>query len=127
MGEDSDNHWRIFDACPEPVEGAAMIFKLPPQFGQWAMSMSKTRLSSLAQLMRARDQLGINGWRNTEFVPGKEREQQVQLPMKRERADDVRVEQNYCRRLRMRATALSSSLAGRAPNVMYRPRCASSS
>jgi len=30
---------------------AAMIFKLPPQFGQW--SMSKTRLSSLAQLMRA--------------------------------------------------------------------------
>ena len=35
------------------VEGAAMIFKLPPQFGQWSMSISKTRLSSLAQLMRA--------------------------------------------------------------------------
>jgi len=28
MGEDSDNHRRILDACPEPVEGAAMIFKL---------------------------------------------------------------------------------------------------
>ena len=27
-----------------------MIFKLPPQFGQCSMSMSKTRLSSLAQL-----------------------------------------------------------------------------
>jgi hypothetical protein len=34
------------------VEGAAMIFKLPPQFGQCSMSMSKTRLSSRAQLMR---------------------------------------------------------------------------
>jgi hypothetical protein len=32
---------------------AAMIFKLPPQFGQWSMSIAKTRLSSLAQLMRA--------------------------------------------------------------------------
>jgi hypothetical protein len=53
MGEDFDNHRRIFDACPERVEGAAMIFKLPPQFGQCSMSMSKTRLSSLAQLMRA--------------------------------------------------------------------------
>ena len=31
---------------------AAMIFKLPPQFGQ-CRSMSKTRLSSLAQLRRA--------------------------------------------------------------------------
>jgi hypothetical protein len=61
MGEDFDNHRRIFDACPERVEGAAlprgsgqaMIFKLPPQFGQCSMSMSKTRLSSLAQLRRA--------------------------------------------------------------------------
>jgi len=53
MVEDSDNHRQIFDVCPEPVEGAAMIFKLPPQFGQCSMSMSKTRLSSLAQLMRA--------------------------------------------------------------------------
>ena len=32
---------------------AAMIFKAPPQFGQCSMSMSKTRLSSLAQLIRA--------------------------------------------------------------------------
>ena len=32
---------------------AAMIFKLPPQLGQCSMSMSKTRLSSRAQLMRA--------------------------------------------------------------------------
>ena len=32
---------------------AAMIFKLPPQFGQCSMSMSKTRLSKRAQLMRA--------------------------------------------------------------------------
>jgi hypothetical protein len=31
---------------------AAMIFKAPPQFGQRLMSMSKTRLSSCAQLMR---------------------------------------------------------------------------
>ena len=30
-----------------------MIFKLPLQFGQWSMSISKTRLSSLAQLVRA--------------------------------------------------------------------------
>ena len=30
-----------------------MIFKLPPQFGQCSMSMSKTRLSSLAQLRRS--------------------------------------------------------------------------
>ena len=32
---------------------AQMIFKLLPQFGQCSMSMSKTRLSSLAQLRRA--------------------------------------------------------------------------
>jgi hypothetical protein len=29
-----------------------MIFKALPQFGHCSMSMSKTRLSSLAQLMR---------------------------------------------------------------------------
>ena len=29
------------------------LFKLPPQFGQCSMSMSKTRLSSLAQLRRS--------------------------------------------------------------------------
>ena len=32
---------------------AAMIFKAPPQFEQCSMSMSKTRLSKRAQLMRA--------------------------------------------------------------------------
>jgi hypothetical protein len=61
MAEDLDDHRRIFDACPERVEGAAlrrgsgqaMILKAPPQFGQCSMSMSKTRLSSLAQLRRA--------------------------------------------------------------------------
>jgi hypothetical protein len=53
MGEDFDNHRRIFDAWPEPVERAVMIFNAPPQFGQCSMSMSKTRLSSLAELMRA--------------------------------------------------------------------------
>ena len=32
---------------------AAMIFKAPPRLGQCSMSMSKTRLSSRAQLLRA--------------------------------------------------------------------------
>jgi hypothetical protein len=45
MSKDSDNHRRIFDGGDD--------LKLPPQFGQWSMSISKTRLSSLAQLMRA--------------------------------------------------------------------------
>ena len=49
MGEDFDNHRRIFDGGPRRGR-QAMIFKLPPQFGQCSMSMSKTRLSSLAQL-----------------------------------------------------------------------------
>jgi hypothetical protein len=40
MAEDFDDHRRIFDRCPEPVEGAAMIFKASPQFGQRSMSMS---------------------------------------------------------------------------------------
>jgi len=53
MAEDLDDHRRIFDACPERVEGAAMIFKAAPQLAQCSTSMSKTRLSSLAQLMRA--------------------------------------------------------------------------
>jgi len=57
MAEDFDDHRRIFDACPERVEGAAMIFKAPPQFGQCSMSMSKTRLSGRAQLMR-----GVSPW-----------------------------------------------------------------
>jgi hypothetical protein len=51
MAGDLDDHRRIVDACPERVEGASMIFKTLPQFGQ--CSMSKTRLSSRAQLMRA--------------------------------------------------------------------------
>jgi hypothetical protein len=42
MAEDFDNHRRVFDACPERVEGAAMIFKAPPQLGQCSISMSKT-------------------------------------------------------------------------------------
>jgi hypothetical protein len=49
MAEDFDDHRRIFDARPEPVEGAAMIFKAPPQLGQRSTSISKTRLSSRAQ------------------------------------------------------------------------------
>jgi len=52
MAEDLGDHRRIFDACPERVEGAAMIFKAPPQFAQRSMSISKTRLSSRAQVMR---------------------------------------------------------------------------
>jgi hypothetical protein len=49
-----------------------MLFKLPPQFGQCSMSMSKTRLSSLAQLRRAGAPCGsavhalckrFHGWR----------------------------------------------------------------
>jgi hypothetical protein len=32
---------------------AAMIFKVPPQFGQCSISISNTRLSKRAQLMRA--------------------------------------------------------------------------
>ena len=57
MAEDFDNHRRVFDACPERVEGAAMIFKAPPRFGQCSTSISKTRLSSRAQLMR-----GVSPW-----------------------------------------------------------------
>jgi len=53
MAEDPDDHRRIFDACPEPAEGAAMIFKAPPQFGQCSMSMSKTPFEQPGQLMRA--------------------------------------------------------------------------
>jgi hypothetical protein len=29
MGEDLGDHGGMFDACPEPVEGDAMIFKMP--------------------------------------------------------------------------------------------------
>jgi hypothetical protein len=55
MAEDFDDHRRIFDGGPstKAQDRQAMIFKAPPQLGQRSMSMSKTRLSSLAQLMRA--------------------------------------------------------------------------
>src|SRR5215468_8328488 len=46
MTEDFDNHRRIIDVYPERVEGAAIIFKAPPQLGQCSTSTSKTRLSS---------------------------------------------------------------------------------
>ncbi len=51
MGEGESNHRRLFEACPELVEGAAMILRLPPHWAQ--RSMSKTRLRCLAQLIRA--------------------------------------------------------------------------
>ncbi|MBA3493367.1 MAG: hypothetical protein H0T87_04385 [Gammaproteobacteria bacterium] len=53
MGEDLGDHGGIFDACPEPVEGAAMIVKVPPHCGHCAMSIANTLLSSRAQLMGA--------------------------------------------------------------------------
>src|SRR5215470_13792804 len=52
VAEDLVDHRRIFDACPERVEGAAIIFKAPPKLGQCSRSILKTRLSSQAQLMR---------------------------------------------------------------------------
>ena len=39
MAEELDDHQRIFGACPERVEGAAMIFKAP-QLGQCSTSIS---------------------------------------------------------------------------------------
>ena len=41
MAKDLDDHRRIFDACPERVEGAAMIFKAPPQLGQSELCMER--------------------------------------------------------------------------------------
>ena len=60
MREDLGNDRRIYDACPEPAEGAcpepaegaAMIVKGPPHFGQAVMSISNTRFSIWAQLRR---------------------------------------------------------------------------
>src|ERR1700741_2370004 len=40
MAEDFDNRRRIFDACPERVEGAAMIFKAP-QLGQLELCIER--------------------------------------------------------------------------------------
>jgi hypothetical protein len=48
MGEDPGDYGGFFNG--------AMIFKAPPQFGQRSISMSKTRLSRRAQLMRAGEQ-----------------------------------------------------------------------
>ena len=53
MGEDFNNHRRIFDACPEPRRRGSDDLQAAAQFGQCSMSVSKTRLSSVAQLMRA--------------------------------------------------------------------------
>ena len=52
MSEDLGDHRWIYDACPEPAEGAAIIDKGPPHFGQAVMSISNTRLRSSAQLRR---------------------------------------------------------------------------
>jgi hypothetical protein len=59
MTEDFDNHRRIIDACPELVEGAAIIFKAPQQFGQCSTSTSKTRRAAGPQLMR----LSVDFWK----------------------------------------------------------------
>ena len=54
MGEDFDNHRRIFDGGPSTrLRTGDALQAAAPQFGQCSMSMSKTRLSSLAQLRRA--------------------------------------------------------------------------
>ena len=52
MRENALDHRRLFDPCPEPVERTAMIFNLPPHAWQCSISMSYTRLSKRAQLMR---------------------------------------------------------------------------
>ena len=48
------DHGGVFNACPEPAEGAARMVNGPPHWGQVVMSMAKTRLSNWAQLIRAR-------------------------------------------------------------------------
>ena len=60
MSEDLGNHWGIYDACPEPAEGAcpepaegaAIMVKGPSHSEQAVMSISNTRLSNCAQLRR---------------------------------------------------------------------------
>ena len=59
---DLGDHGRMLDACPEPVEGAAMIFKVPPHWGHCSMSISNTRLSSRAQLMGPGAGGGTSPW-----------------------------------------------------------------
>ena len=60
MTEDFDNHRRIIDACPELVEGAAIIFKAPPQLGHCSTSTSKTCLSSRAPADARRSALPVS-------------------------------------------------------------------
>jgi hypothetical protein len=50
--------WVRIGAITMGSRRAAMILKAPPQFGQCARSISKTRLSSRAQLMRAGPEVG---------------------------------------------------------------------
>ena len=45
MREDRDDDCGIFNACPEPAEGTAMIFSVPPQCGQCSISIWKEHLS----------------------------------------------------------------------------------
>jgi len=45
MAEDLDDHRRIFDACPKRVEGAAMIFKAPPELGQSELCVEHLELA----------------------------------------------------------------------------------
>ena len=54
MAQNLDDDRGIFNACPEPAEGAARMVNGPPHCGQVVMSMAKTRLSNWAQLIRAR-------------------------------------------------------------------------
>ena len=60
MSEDLGNHRWIYDACPEPAEGAAMIVKGPPHLEQAVMSISNTRLSNCAQLRRRCAEGGVS-------------------------------------------------------------------
>ena len=52
MRENALDYRGLFDTCPEPVEGAAMIFNLPPHT-QRSTSRSNTRFNNRAQVMRA--------------------------------------------------------------------------
>ena len=57
VAENLDDDRGIFNACPEPAEGAARMVNGPPHCGQVVLSMAKTRLSNWAQLMRARGEV----------------------------------------------------------------------